>query len=260
MALSVLGLMFRQSNRTLPVAIRPIARGLSTTPKYLSVSASLSSHSPTNVSSSQSRFTSTLARRPIQLLNASQSNNSLLVDWSDGDQGKSCQNKFDYFWLRDNCQCSQCYNANQRMFDTASLPKDVQPRRVTLSGNSLLEIKWHDGHESNYSSDWLLENAYDCSNEFLTKIQEPDYVKEPIAWGREIGDDPPRVGYNGVMKDDGTFLEMSDKLDVYGFCLVEDTPLEPAATEDLINRVGVLRNTFYGGICIVTPELQSNVM
>lgn len=259
-----LSLMFRWSNRALQVgfssSLQTIARRLSSrsTPKYLSISVSLASPRLfMKAPPSLSRFASTQARPSIQLLNVSQSRDSLVINWSNGGQGKSYQNKFDNFWLRDNCQCSQCYSSNQRLFDTASLPTDIQPNQVTVSGNTALEIQWQDGHESNYAADWLLENAYDCSNDFLTKIQESDPVKDPVVWGKEIGEDPPRVGYNGVMKDDRTFLEMSDKIDVYGFCLVEDTPLEVAPTVDLAKRIGVIRDSFYGGICIVEPELGS---
>lgn len=217
-----------------------------------SISVSASSRTFTKV---PFRFASINARPVIQFLSASQSRDCLLVNWksNEGGQEKSYEGKFDNFWLRDNCRCSQCYTTNQRLFDTASLPTDIQPKQVTLSDKTSLEIKWQDGHKSNYTADWLLENAYDCSSEFITK-QEPDPVKEPIAWGREISDDPPRVGYNGVMTDDKSLLEVSDKIDVYGFCLVDDAPLEPAGTEDLVRRFGVIKNSHYGMVWIIEPN------
>ena len=206
-----------------------------------------------------SRFVSIHARPLIQLLNTSQSKDCLLINWNsnEGGQEKSYQGKFDNFWLRDNCQCSQCHNGKQRMFDTASLPTDIQPKQVTLFGEeNCLEIKWQDGHESNYSANWLLENAYMTAvmNGLPTSIHEADPVKKPVSWGREIEDDPPRVGYNGVLTEDRSLLEVSDKIDVHGFCLIEGAPLETAGTEDLIKRFGAIRNTLYGMVWIVEPD------
>lgn len=194
----------------------------------------------------------------LKLHSTSQSKGSLQVNWMKGERGgASYQSRFDNFWLRDNCRCSQCYHDNQRLFDTASQPTSIGLDRVAISACSgFLKAQWQDGHQSTYSANWLLENNYDCSEELLTIVPKLDPVKNPTSWGGEIGDHPPCVSYDNMTKDDKCFLGMSDKLEEYGFCLIKQVPHELEATKKLMHRIGVIRESFYGGICIIEPGLH----
>jgi len=42
----------------------------------------------------------------------------------------------------------------------------------------------------------------------------------------------------------------------FGFCFVNNTPPTPKATEDLLNRIGPIRNTHYGMIMLTTQNTE----
>ena len=163
--------------------------------------------------------------------------------------------KFHYMWLRDNCQCQECYHPDtlQRLSDVLNIKGDLKPTRVGLSDDRHVEsdstgvsVEWEDGHMSLYSLSWLQSHCYDWKGE-KPHFENPLTSRvDPIVWGREIGDTPPIVDYSSFMKDDQTFLEWSDKVDQYGFCFIDGIPLEPSNSKHLLERVGVLRQTMYG--------------
>ena len=77
---------------------------------------------------------------------------SLVVTWN---YEKGTWSRFHYCWLRDNCQCVKCYNpaTGKRLLTT----QDDQPDSIQFD-NEGVEIKWKDGHSSQFILSWLLEN------------------------------------------------------------------------------------------------------
>ena len=88
------------------------------------------------------------------------------------------------------------------------------------------------------------------SYESQREEQRSESALEPesrvATWGREISSAPPVVDYSSFMKDDRALLEWSDKVDEHGFCFIDGIPLEPLFSKRVLERIGVLRNTFYG--------------
>ncbi len=39
---------------------------------------------------------------------------------------------FPYVWLRDNCQCGECFRFNDRMVQLSDFPVDVQPKSAEV--------------------------------------------------------------------------------------------------------------------------------
>ena len=177
-----------------------------------------------------------------------QGRDSVEIKWNRKDESSFWSN-FHHLWLRDNCQCPECYHSetHQRLSDIMKIGFDLRPKSVELNKNadciasSCLTIEWEDGHRSVYPTSWLQSHSYDFQGvkEFESKI-------DPTVWGKEISNTPPIVSYDNYMKDDHTFLEWSDKVDRYGFCFIDGIPLEPMYTKQVLERSGVLRNTFYG--------------
>ena len=178
---------------------------------------------------------------------------SVEIKWNGINDATS--SKFHYIWLRDNCQCPECYHPDtqQRLSDILDISADLKPARVGLSDDmstesdsSGLTVKWEDGHTSVYPLSWLQSHCYDWKGE-KPHIEVPMKSRiDPNIWGWEIGDTPPKVDYRSFMKDNQTFLEWSDKVDQYGFCFVDGIPLDPLYSKQLLERVGVLRHTMYG--------------
>ena len=186
--------------------------------------------------------------------NFSQEENSVLISW----KGQpSTWSRYHYVWLRDSCVCPQCFHpqTNQRLFDTLQLPLDVKPKRVSLTDEGL-SVHWQDGHESVYPTKWLKQNSYEHKGLVASTEREAKHV----IWGKEIALDPPCVEYSAVMEDDGAVLEWLKNIEKFGFCFVEQTPLEPEMSKRLLERVGVIRDTFYGAFWTFTADLSGRYM
>ena len=82
------------------------------------------------------------------------------IKWSTGSI-----DEYPYIYLRENCRCPVCCN-DERKTRTMYTPKDVD-LDITAefadwnTEHNQLEVKWGDGHTSNYSLDWLKHLRYD---------------------------------------------------------------------------------------------------
>ncbi|KAL2855078.1 P-loop containing nucleoside triphosphate hydrolase protein [Aspergillus pseudodeflectus] len=65
----------------------------------------------------------------------------------------------------------------------------------------------------------------------------------------------PTVSYSAVMANDKAVLEWLENIYRWGFCFVKDTPVDPQATEALLNRIAFIRTTHYGGFWDFTADL-----
>ncbi|KAF9765589.1 hypothetical protein IL306_002096 [Fusarium sp. DS 682] len=108
-----------------------------------------------------------------------------------------------------------------------------------------------DGHKSQHPLSYLycwFKGAY--TEEFGKdhKIQ---------TWDSSIANNPPSVPYNQFFVDHGwqAIGELTKKIRIHGFCFVTDAPVYPESTEDLLKRLGPIRNTHYGGFYDFTPNL-----
>ncbi|XP_078576344.1 gamma-butyrobetaine dioxygenase-like [Branchiostoma floridae x Branchiostoma japonicum] len=86
------------------------------------------------------------------------SSETVEVEWSAGGV-----DRFPYIWLRDNCQCSECFQSdlNKRLVLTSELDLDVAPAHAAARdrGNSL-HVTWPDGHQSRYDWQWLRDRCF----------------------------------------------------------------------------------------------------
>lgn len=184
-----------------------------------------------------------------------QGTDSVEINWKRKDDSvPNFWDKFHHMWLRDNCQCSECYHpeTHQRLLDTLKISADLRPRSVQLYENSGsidsdgLAVEWEDGHRSNYPLAWLKAHSYDSQGEEQQSESPIELEGRVATWGREISSAPPVVEYDSFMKDDRALLEWSDKVAQHGFCFIDGIPLEPLFSRRVLERIGVLRNTFYG--------------
>lgn len=61
----------------------------------------------------------------------------------------------------------------------------------------------------------------------------------------DIANAPPTIGYQKIMEDDG-IAEWTRQINTYGFSFVEGCPIDPVATQNLLERIGPIRETHYG--------------
>jgi len=174
---------------------------------------------------------------------ATDRNDSLLVNW---DYEKGAWSRFHYDWLRDNCQCPKCRHPDtrQRILRTT---EDTRPDNVQ-SDNERVEIKWKDGHNSQFVHSWLLENSYCHHN--VDNIRSPTKRQTQTLWDAEYFNNRelPSVDYEEYMKNDEVLLKMLQKFKQYGLCFIYNTPVSEEATGTAIQRIGPLRRTYYGDV------------
>lgn len=90
--------------------------------------------------------------------------------------------KFPSIWLRDNCQCSNCFQiqTQSRTIDWEKFNFESKPLNANLDALELI-IKWSDEHQSTFSLEWLIERSFTEENRkfFRNKL----YKFERVSWG-----------------------------------------------------------------------------
>lgn len=82
---------------------------------------------------------------------------TILVKTSSG-----ATNSYPNVWLRDNCQCPECFNhsAMARSFLMENLNLSPTVKEITVTKYGDLSIIWDDGHQSTYLADWLADREF----------------------------------------------------------------------------------------------------
>ncbi|KAI6382578.1 hypothetical protein MCOR25_000582 [Pyricularia grisea] len=156
------------------------------------------------------------------------------------------------FWLRDNCRCTECVNQDtmQRNFDTFSIPRDIRPVEAVIEGDDL-HVTWdHENHRSVYSLDFI------CS--YLFRNCNSPGFQAPVLWtAPDIQNDPPTVAFDEVMNPDSEegIAKLTNLIQSHGFAFVSNTPVSPHETKRLLEHIGPIRNTHYGGFYDFIPDL-----
>ncbi|SPQ21192.1 9df8b3d9-3dc7-48d4-b94c-25275bb52e7b [Thermothielavioides terrestris] len=152
-----------------------------------------------------------------------------------------------FIWLRDNCRCAECVNQTtmQRSLNTFDIPRDIRPTMFTAT-LSTVTLKWSDGHTSVFP--WgFIENSGKITN-------LPERIIQ--TWDSKIAKTLPTVDYEAVMNTEEGVAKLTDNIKRIGFVLVENTPFDdPNKTKELLERIGPIRVTHYGGFYDFTPNL-----
>ncbi|RBR22959.1 uncharacterized protein FIESC28_04257 [Fusarium coffeatum] len=104
-----------------------------------------------------------------------------------------------------------------------------------------------DEHKSIHPWEWL-----DCwfTKGYSRQLRVEDHHR---FWGSEIAENPPKVDYR--LGADNIMAELTRKIWIHGFCLVENTEPTPEATKEFLEKIGPIRNTHYGGFYDFVPDL-----
>ncbi|XP_058453205.1 gamma-butyrobetaine dioxygenase-like [Malaya genurostris] len=171
--------------------------------------------------------------------------------------------EFPLVWLRDNCQCSNCFHSgsysrilNWEQFDVEA----VAIRKCTVpEGGNRLEVVWNDDHRSVFGSEWLVERNFTAENSehYLNKWYRP----KPKLWSRkEFGDILTTFEFDDVINSDEALQGWIETLIKYGIVMIKNAPLTELECRRLANRIGFIRKTHYGEEFIVkAKEGTSNV-
>ncbi|KAG0714172.1 Gamma-butyrobetaine dioxygenase [Chionoecetes opilio] len=149
---------------------------------------------------------------------------------------------YPFVWLRENCQCSSCFqnDAIARLFLLDDLDVHIQPKELQVK-DGCLRVTWSDGHVSVFTGKWLSRRAF--TPEART-AQRTWFMLPKVLWGTDF--EVPYSKYSTVMHDDRALLEWLVVLEKYGVTVVEEAPTRVGAINDFIERLGFLKPTHYG--------------
>jgi len=168
------------------------------------------------------------------------------------------EEQFPWVWLRDSCQCSQCFEpiSSCRVVNLTEWDLNIRPTRVQTV-DSGVEIAWDDGHVSVFDNDWLAKRSFRLEKrmEFRKNVSTPQQL-----WGRELLEDVPTADYSDIMEDDAALLDWLENLDKYGFVLVRNVPVREGPVPALQERVAFEKMTHYGpGYTVVVRADPANI-
>ncbi|CAG4953700.1 unnamed protein product [Colias eurytheme] len=154
--------------------------------------------------------------------------------------------KFPHVWLRDNCQCEQCFHtsARSRIIDYSNFNIDSKPKEVVKGANSV-KITWDDGHTSNFKLDWLKLRSF--TPESQNKYTDIIYRPKRTTWhGKEFFKICGKHDYNEIVTCDEALYKWLYDVSVYGVAFIQNTPNRENAIHKIIARVGFPKQTHYG--------------
>ncbi|PFH59306.1 hypothetical protein XA68_12569 [Ophiocordyceps unilateralis] len=148
-------------------------------------------------------------------------------------------------WLRDCCRCEECVDKEtmQRKFNILAYRQDG-PMSVESKDDDGFVMRFPDHHTSRFTWDWVREQLPGF------EILDMNPRKSMKLWNREILlRELPEVEYSEVMDPSSQegMAKLCSKIRQSGICFVTGTPVTPEATKELIESIGPIRQTHYGG-------------
>ncbi|KAG9777844.1 Trimethyllysine dioxygenase, partial [Aureobasidium melanogenum] len=128
----------------------------------------------------------------------------------------------------------------------------IKPTKLNIQTKEkqTIQIEWQDGHQSEYPLKVLRKGR-----PTHTSVQRRGLV-EQVMFDKTIADKPPTVDYKSIMEADG-IAEWTRQINVYGLSFVKDCPIDPEATQKLLEKIGPIRETHYGGFYDFTSNMAS---
>lgn len=179
---------------------------------------------------------------------------SVAIGWTDGSS-----TKFHNIWLRDHCQCSQCYNSTtyQKEFNILDVPLDIKPINVSLNDQNHLLIKWSDSHETGFDAGWLKQHCYDEQGALAVERQV-EKKQKPFLWDKNTIETnlPCPFEFDKVISEEVELNALFRRIVKYGFAFVEDTPTSVDAIEAVSVKLGgFVKETHYGKVWEFSNEV-----
>ncbi|KAJ9620626.1 hypothetical protein H2203_007833 [Taxawa tesnikishii (nom. ined.)] len=118
------------------------------------------------------------------------------------------------------------------------------------SDKTKLCVKWSDGHKSVYPQSLFIKKGSPdthAAQQGLTDIR---------LFDRSIAEKPPTVDHADLTSEKG-MAAWTSQIRTHGFCYIKNCPVSPEATQELVERIGPIRHTHYGGFWDFTSDLSS---
>lgn len=181
----------------------------------------------------------------LAISTASMDGEAVKIRWKDGSIAK-----FHHIWLRDHCQCEQCYNSAtfQKEFNIVDVPLDIKPINVSIPGENYVSVQWPDSHETCFNAAWLRQHSYH-TEQGTSGLKKPDQIDELFLWNKDTIETsvPNHFNFTKVVSSDDQLFTLSQSIIKYGFAFVENTPTKVDAVEEISKKLsGHAMETHYG--------------
>jgi trimethyllysine dioxygenase len=177
---------------------------------------------------------------------------ALVLRWRDGGESS-----FPWFWLRDHGQDPDSLDPAtlQRRVDTFAIDEAICGAGSTvLDDGRALAVAWPDGAgDSRYSADFLAAMAGVAPDR-----EGPRPGGAPQLWSaRSPMPALAHVPY-GTLEDGDGFRTSLERLQRYGYAVIEGVPTDEDSARRLFGRFGYIRETIFGGLWSLSAELHDH--
>jgi gamma-butyrobetaine dioxygenase len=157
-------------------------------------------------------------------------------------------------YFRDSCSCHQCVDSStrQKTFETSDLSPALNVSKYTWLPSNRLQITWENDlehlieHKSVFSHSFLLRSTNLKARQAFNK-----QTWNPTLWTRDsIIENLSSLTFqhDAYMADDRTLASAIHNLLSYGLIFIKNAPTSMDTAKQLAQRIGPLKNTFYGEI------------
>lgn len=146
-------------------------------------------------------------------------------------------------WLRERAPDPETLDprTGQRLIEAAELPLDLRLDHAEVAGDQV-QLTFSDGHQTAFPLANLLPETNDGDTTMAPQ--------EMSLWDSSLSM-LPRTEFAEAVVSDTALQEMLEQLHRFGFVLVSGVPTTEDGMQTLIDRVGPLRRTNWGGIADV---------
>ncbi|XP_022263653.1 gamma-butyrobetaine dioxygenase isoform X2 [Canis lupus baileyi] len=170
--------------------------------------------------------------------------------WHDG-----AESLYPAVWLRDNCQCPDCYldSAKARKLLVEALDVNIVIKGLTFDRRKVC-ITWPNEHCSEFEADWLKKRCF--SQQAREKLQRELFLPECQYWGAEL--QLPTLNFEDVLKNDEHAYQWLSSLKKVGIVRLTGASDKRGQVLKLGKRIGFLYLTFYGHTWQVQDKIDAN--
>ena len=151
----------------------------------------------------------------------------------------------DKFW-RDACQCPHCVDPStrQKKFHTADVPANLRIRSQHQTEDGL-RITWENdihGYDNTHVSTFSNEEQARLLS--ILRVWSGSFRRRKRWTGG--GSKPYEVNFEDYMNDEAEFSSAMRELYLSGILFIRQSPEEEGSVSRIAEKIGPLRNTFYG--------------
>ncbi|XP_065800676.1 gamma-butyrobetaine dioxygenase [Muntiacus reevesi] len=172
------------------------------------------------------------------------------IIWQDG-----TDSIYPAVWLRDNCQCPDCYldSAKARKLLIEALDVYIGIKDLMFDRKKV-HIMWPNDHYSEYKADWLKKRCF--SQQARERLQKELFLPECQYWGSEF--QLPTLDFEDVLKDNEHAYRWLSSLKKVGIVRLTGAADKRGEVLKLGKRIGFLYLTFYGHTWQVQDKIDAN--